>query len=334
MLRAQIHAPGVVRLDDVEEPRPGARDAVIEVGACGICGSDVGYVSLGGVGGPSRQPMPLGHELSGTVVEVGEEVDCVAPGARVVLNPGAAGYAIGNGGGEGGFAPRLLVRDAAQGRSLFAIPDDMAFDVAALSEPLGVGMNAVDRAGATRGDRVVVVGAGPIGLAAVAVLADRGIEDVVAVDLSQTRLEIAQKLGARHIVDSAKQDLWAELSRIHGTTSFYGADYADANVFIEASGSSAVLKQLIDRTRPESRISIVALHREPIPINFLTVLMKQLTLQGAMEYPERYEEMVELLDRRDLSPMITHRFGLDDFLAAMAVAQDPGAGGKVMIEIA
>lgn len=333
MLRAQIHAPGVVRLDDVEDPRPGARDAVIEVGACGICGSDVGYVRLGGLGGPSREPMPLGHELSGTVVEVGEEVDCVAPGTRVVLNPGAAGYAIGNGGSEGGFARRLLVREAAQGHSLFAIPDDMGFDIAALSEPLGVGMNAVDRSHASRGDRVVVLGAGPIGLAAVAVLADRGIEDVVAVDLSPTRLAIAQKLGARHVVDPTEQDLWAELSRIHGTTAFYGVDYADANVFIEASGSAVVLKQLIDRTPPESRISIVALHREPIPVNFLTVLMKQLTLQGAMEYPERYEEMVELLGRRDLSPMITHRFGLDDFLAAMAIAQDPSAGGKVMIEI-
>ena len=89
--------------------------------------------------------MPLGHELSGTVVEVGAEVDCIAPGSRVVLNPGAAGFAIGNGGPEGGFARRLLVREAAGGRSLFPIPEDMSFETAALAEPLGVGMNAVDR---------------------------------------------------------------------------------------------------------------------------------------------------------------------------------------------
>ena len=333
MLRAQIHAPGVVQLDDVAEPKPGARDVVIEVTACGICGSDVGYVRLGGMAGPSPEPMPLGHELSGTVVEVGEEVDCVVPGTRVVLNPGAAGYAIGNGGSEGGFARRLLVREAARGRSLFPIPDGMPFEIAALSEPLGVGMNAVDRSAAKPGDRVVVLGAGPIGLAVVATLADRGIADVVAVDLSQTRLAIAQKLGAQYVVNPTSQDLWAELSRIHGTTPFYGVDYADANVFIEASGSAAVLKELIDRAPPEARIAVVALHRASIPVNFLIVLMKQLTLQGAMEYPERYEDMIELLERRDLSAMITHRFGLDDFLEAMTVAQDPDAGAKVMIEI-
>jgi 2-desacetyl-2-hydroxyethyl bacteriochlorophyllide A dehydrogenase len=334
MLRAQIHAPGVVQLDDVEEPRPGPRDAVVEVARCGICGSDVGYVRLGGLAGPSPEPMPLGHELSGTVVEVGAEVDCVAPGARVALHPGAAGFAIGNGGPEGGFARRLLVREAAAGRSLFPIPDDMPFETAALAEPLGVGMNAVDRARVAPGDRPVVLGAGPIGLAAVATLVDRGFDDVVAVDPSETRRSVARALGAGHVIDPGTQDLWKELGRIHGTVPFYGVDYPDANVFIEASGASALLRQLVDRVRPEARISVVAIHRQEVPIPFLTVMMKQLTLQGAMEYPERYDDMLDLLARRDLTPMITHRFRLEDFLEALAVARDPARGAKVMIEVA
>jgi len=333
MQRAQIHEPGVVQLDEVPEPAAGPRDAIVEVAACGICGSDVGYVRLGGLHGPAREPMPLGHELAGTVVAVGDEVDCVELGARVVLNPGAAGFAIGNGGPEGGFTQRLLVREAALGKSLFPIPDALSFEIAALAEPLGVGMHAVNRSGASPGDRVVVFGAGPIGLAAVATLADRGVEGVVAVDRSPRRLEVAQALGADEVIDAERQDVWKELARIHGAQSFYGVDYAESNVFIEASGSGAVLRQLIQQSGPGATISVVALHRGEVPVDFLLVLMKQLTIVGAMEYPERYEDMIELLGRRDLSPMITHRFTLPDFLEAMSVAQDPAAGAKVMIEI-
>lgn len=333
MLRAQIHEPGVVRLDDVPEPVAGPRDAIVEVDACGICGSDVGYVRLGGVAGPTPEPMPLGHELSGVVVEVGAEATGIAVGSRVVVHPGAAGFAIGNGGPEGGFARKLLVRGAADGRSLFAVPDGMPAEIAALAEPLGVGMNAVDRSLAAPGDRVVVLGAGPIGLAAVATLADRGIEDVTAIDPSPKRREVARALGAQHGVDPTSEDPWEALVRLYGTTSFLGADYADANVFIEASGAPAVLRGVIERARPEARVSIVALHRTPIEVNFMLVMMKQLMLQGAMEYPERFEQMLDLLARRDLSPMITHRYPLESFLEAFEVASDPSQGAKVMIEI-
>ena len=90
---------------------------------------------------------------------------------------------------------------------------------------------------------------------------------------------------------------------------------------------------MIERGAPEARVSVVALHRGETPLDLIMVLMKQMSLQGAMEYPERFEEMIELIDRRDLSPMITHRFALDDFLEALAVAQSPDAGAKVMIEM-
>jgi len=80
-------------------------------------------------------------------------------------------------------------------------------------------------------------------------------------------------------------------------------------------------------------VSVVALHRKPVAVDFITVMMKQMTLQGAMEYPDRFEEMLELLSRRDLGPMITHRFALDDFAEAFEVARSPDAGAKVMIRI-
>jgi len=335
MKQIRIHGPGDVRLDEIPEPQVGPDDALLAVAACGICGSDVGYAKLGGVQGPASEPMPIGHELAGTVVALGERVRLrgIEIGTRVALHPGAAGFGLGNGGPEGGFTPRLLVRGASQGKSLFPIPDDMPFEIAALAEPLGVGMNAVDRVGVGPGERVAVLGAGPIGLSAIATLRDRGIEDVVAIDFSERRLEVARKLGARDTIRPSGTPLWEALGRLHGRESFYWMDVVGTEVFIEATGSGALLEEVIGRAGPGARVSVVALHRKPVPVDFMTVLMKQMTLQGAMEYPERFEEMLELLSRRDLGPMITHRFALDDFAEAFDVAKSPDTGAKVMIRI-
>lgn len=333
MKQARIHGPNDVRLDEVPDPVCGPDDAILEVAACGICGSDVGYAKIGGIQTRADAPFPIGHELAGVVAEIGKNVRGVQVGARVALHPGAAGFGLGNGGPEGGFTKRLLVRGAAQGKSLFPIPDSMTFEQAALAEPLGVGMHAVDQANVRAGDKVAILGAGAIGLSAAVTLLDRGIEDVCVVDLSAARLEVAKKLGVPHVVESRKADLWDALGERHGRQSFYGSPLVGTNVFIEATGSGPLLAEVVARCAPATRVSVVALHRKPVPIDFMTVLMKQMTLVGAMEYPERYEEMLELIERRDPSAMITHRFALDDFVEAFAIASAPDAGAKVMIEM-
>ncbi|MBW2273127.1 MAG: zinc-binding dehydrogenase [Deltaproteobacteria bacterium] len=333
MLQVNIHGPNDVRLDETPVPEPGPADALVRVQSCGICGSDLGYVKLGGLAGPTATPMPLGHELSAVVEAVGSEVQDVAPGDRVVVNPMGAGNQIGNGGPEGAFAPQLLVRNAAAGDSLFKIPDSLPDDLAALTEPIGVGMQAVNRAGAEPGDKVVIFGAGPIGLAALAVLRYRGVEDAVVVDLSPTRLEIADKLGARATVNAGEEDTWARIRELHGTEPVFGAPMAGTDAYIEASGASPLIGQVIGQAKGEARLSVVALHRAEVPVSFLVVMMKQLQISGSMAYPEDWSEMIELVDRADLSPMITHRFPLERFAEALAVAQDPTAGAKVLIEI-
>jgi threonine dehydrogenase-like Zn-dependent dehydrogenase len=330
MKRIQLHGPDDVRLVDVPDPEPGPRDAVIRVAACGICGSDVNYVRQGGLAGPAGEPMPLGHELAGVVEAVGSEVD-LSLGTRVVVNPLGAGNMIGNGGSEGGFAPLLLVRNAAAGESLLLVPDALPIEIAALAEPLGVGMNAVDQVEAKPGDKVAVFGAGPIGLAAIASLRDRGVEDVVAIDFSPRRLDIATQLGARATIQADNQDTWKSLRELHGTEPVLGAPMIATDCYIEASGAKAVLQQIPRRAKSNVRVSIVALHYEEVPINFLLVMMKQLTLRGAMEYPDDYGRTLEVLSRRDLSPMITHRFPLEQFQEGLEVARDPRQGGKVMI---
>jgi threonine dehydrogenase-like Zn-dependent dehydrogenase len=270
--QVNVHGPDDVRLDEVAEPVPGPRDAVVKVAACGICGTDLRYVRLGGLAGPTPRPMPLGHEVAGVVESVGPEVAGLAPGDRVVLNPTAAGNGIGNGGREGGFAPHLLVRNAAAGHSLFRVPDGLPLALAALTEPLGVGMNAVDRLEARPGEKVAVFGAGPIGLAAIAALRDRGVEDVVAVDLSPRRLELARALGARAGVDASQQDPWARLRELHGERPLMGASMAATDAYVEASGAGGVIRGVLQHARAEARLVVVALHDREVPVHFLLVM--------------------------------------------------------------
>jgi threonine dehydrogenase-like Zn-dependent dehydrogenase len=240
---------------------------------------------------------------------------------------------IGNGGSEGGFTQLLLVRNAADGGCLFPIPDGLPMRLAALSEPLGVGMNAVNRADVSPGDKVAVFGAGPIGLSAIATLRDRGISDVVAIDLSRRRLELATALGARATIDASAQDPWVELKKLHGEAPLMGAPMAGTDAYIEASGAGKVITDVLQNGKSESRLTVVALHEQSVNVSFLWVMMKQMTIRGAMEYPADYTDAVELLTRWDLSPMITHRFPLERIGDAIEVATDPNAGGKVMIDI-
>src|ERR1700689_5977748 len=131
MMQIRVHGPHDVRLDDVAEPDPGPRDALVRVAACGICGSDVSFVHMGGLTG---RPMALGHELAGVVEWVGAAGTDAAVGDRVVVHPADEELGrLGSGADEGGLTPLLLVREAAKGRRLFPVPGDMSLHVAALT---------------------------------------------------------------------------------------------------------------------------------------------------------------------------------------------------------
>lgn len=331
--QVRIHAAGQVSVDRVDLPPCGPRDAIVDVHACGICGSDLSYIRLGGLAGPSGEPMPLGHELAGVVTVVGAEVTDVVAGQRVVVHPGEDDIGrIGTGTAEGGLANAVLVREAARGGRLFPIPDDMPLDVAALAEPVAVGMHAAEQVDVEVGDKVAVFGCGPIGLAAIASLADRGLTDIVAVDLSATRRRLAEGLGATHTIDPSEQSVWRELKRLHGSKPLMFGESAATFGFIEATGSMKVLTDIIDRSGQGSHISVVALHYNPVPVNFLNVLMKELVIRGSINYPAEFGDAIELLKRRDLSALITDRFPLSDIDKALEVLAGSRECGKVMIQ--
>ena len=331
MRQVRVHGPDDVRVDEVDPPAPGPRDAVVRVAACGICGSDLSYIRMGGMAGPGPEPLCLGHEMAGVVDWVGAEVERVRVGDRVVVEPGNEQLGrIGGGGPEGGLTPELLVRQADSGL-LHPVPDELSLEVAAFAEPLAVGMHAVEQADVQPGDGIAVFGCGPIGLAAIATLLDRGHDRVVGIDLSPARLALAEGLGAQATLDAGRVDVWDELARLHGTAPFMFGPTPATSAFIEASGSSEVIQQILDRGRVGGRLSVVALHYAPIPTSFLMVLMKELTVRGSMEYPARFADSIDLLARRDLSSLLTHRFPLGRFDEALATLKGSSDAGKVLI---
>jgi threonine dehydrogenase-like Zn-dependent dehydrogenase len=333
--QTRIHGPGLVTVDEVELPDCGPRDAIVDVHACGICGSDLSFIRMGGLAGPSGQPMALGHEIAGVVRAVGAEVAEVAVGQRVVVHPGGDDIAgIGVGSAEGGLASAVLVREAARGGRLFPVPDSLPLDVAALAEPVAVGMHAAEQLDVGVGDKVAVFGCGPIGVAAIATLADRGLTDVVGIDLSATRRDLAQRVGAATTLDPAAGNIWRGLERIHGTTSDkYTGRTPATKGFIEASGSDRVLTDIIDRAARHSHVSVVALHYQPVQVNFINVLMRELTIRGSIDYPARFSDAVDLLGRRDLSALITDRFPLSRLDDALRLLEGSKECGKVLIDL-
>lgn len=326
-----VFGPGDLRMCEVAPPRAGPGDVVLKVASAGICGSDIGYVALGGTTGPTRQPIPLGHELSGTVVEVGADVSSVAIGDRVILNPLV--NAVGNGGPEGGFGERLLVRDVAgRPQSLLRLPDSLSLDEGALVEPLAVGAHAVGRLGAQPGDKVAVFGAGPIGLASTVMLRQRGVADVVVFDISPFRRDRALKLGARAALDPRETPPAEALKQLHGTVRVFSSEAPQTQGFIEASGAP-VLPEIIALARAGAAICVASTQKTLVPVDFMRVMTRELTLTGALGYPTELGQVLALLapGTVDLEPMVSHRFAGADFLEAFEMARRPDRAAKVLV---
>ena len=328
-----IHGVNDVRLDPIDPPRPGQKDVVIKVKACGVCGSDLSYIKVGGIHRKPGGVTPIGHEAAGEVVVVGSAVEGVSVGQRVVINPMMTPSYIGSGGPEGAFTEELLVRDARVGDSLLPIPDDLPYEVAALTEPLAVALHGVNRAQVKAGDKVVVFGCGPIGLGMIVWLVDRGITDVVALDLSNERLERAKSLGARAVINPSKEDVRSRLLELHGTARVFSRECVGTDAYIDAAGAPNILSDVIGMAKYQSRLVVTAAYMKPVEINLGAMLTTEMTITTAVGYPTEMPDVISALPRlRDkVSSMISHRFPFDQVIDAFTVAGTP-ASAKVMVE--
>jgi threonine dehydrogenase-like Zn-dependent dehydrogenase len=329
-----IHGVGDVRLDPREPPKAGDRDVVVRVKACGICGSDLSYIKGGGINRAQGGVTPIGHEAAGEVVQVGEAVSGVKLGQRVVINPMMTSTFIGSGGPEGAFTEEVLVGDVQPGVTLLPIPDDLPFEVAALAEPLAVAMHGVNRTGAKPGDKVAVFGCGPIGLGMVLWLVDRGVTDVVALDLSPERLERAKALGARAVINPGKEDVRARLSELHGTEPILvGPPAVGTDVFMDAAGAPNLLTDILRMGKWHARLVVTAAYMRPLEIDMGAMLLNEMSVTTAIGYPSELNEVVAALPRvrEKAASLISHRYAFDQVIDALGVAGTPQSA-KVMID--
>jgi 2-desacetyl-2-hydroxyethyl bacteriochlorophyllide A dehydrogenase len=320
-----------LRTDEAPVPRPGPRDIVMKVAACGICGTDLTLLRHGPGG---RRPMPLGHEAAGVVQAYGAEVAGVSDGMRVVINPMSTNAVIGCGGPEGAFADYLLVREAELGRSVFAIPEGLSFAAAALAEPLAVARHGVERADPRTGEKVVLFGAGPIGLGAVIWLRRRGITDLVVVDLNEQRLARAKALGAAHVLNPARTELATALKDIFGSArNAVGEDAVDADVYMDMAGAPTIPGQVLAMGKTHARLVVTASYREPVKLDFHQLLKNEMTITSAIGYPSELAavmaDIAELSEESEI--MISHRFRFEEVGKAFDVARSLDCA-KVMVE--
>jgi 2-desacetyl-2-hydroxyethyl bacteriochlorophyllide A dehydrogenase len=330
-----IHGVDDVRLDPVDPPSPGSADVVVKVKACGICGSDLSYIKIGGILREPGAVTPIGHEAAGEVSAVGDAVEHVAVGQRVVINPMNTPSFIGSGGPEGAFTEEVLVRDARVGDSLLPIPEDLPYEIAALSEPLAVALHGVNRAGVKPGDKVVVFGCGPIGLGMVLWLVDRGVTDVVALDLSPERLERARALGARAVINPTQEDVRARLLELHGAARVLNRDAVGTDAYIDAAGAPSILSDVVRMAKFQSRMVVTAAYMKPVELDLGAMLTTEMTITTAVGYPTEMPDVVAALPRlrEQAGALISHRFPFDRVIEAFGVAGTP-ASAKVMVEFA
>lgn len=331
MKATMITAPGETQVVDVPKPAIGPNDVLVRMRACGICGSDNLYISMGGLG---KGHMPLGHEPAGEIVEIGSAIDGFAIGDHVVVNPMIAPSGIiGNGGKTGALAEYLLIEDAVRGKSAEVVPDHIPFEVAALNEPMAVARHGVNRCDPKPSDKVVIFGAGPIGLGATIGFKSAGVDHVVVADVIPARLEKALATGADAVINSAEEDVAKRLVELHGAGESMFPGKAGTDIYYDAAGAPAVINAALGAAKTGARLCVVAVHKEPVPVDFLNIMSNEITIVGSIGYPDEIFEVTSdiVANWEKYAVIVSHTIPFADVEEALRLASTPGAADKVVV---
>ncbi len=320
---------GELSLRDIDLPNTlGPHDVRIAIHTVGICGSDVHYYTHGAIGPfVVREPMVLGHEAAGTVVEVGAEVTNLKPGDRVCMEPGIPD--------PNSRATRLglynldpavrfwatppvhgcltpyVVHPAA---FTFKLPDNVSFAEGAMVEPLAVGMHAATKAHIKPGDLAVVLGAGPIGMVTALAALAGGCSRVVMTDVQQPKLDLAATLGPIIPVNVARENL---REVIDGMTDGWGAD-----LVFEASGNAAVAASAIEPLRPGGCIVYIGMPVEPIRLDIVALQAREARIETVFRYAHVYPRAIDLISsgKINLKPLLTDQYDFQHSIEAFEYA--------------
>lgn len=307
--------------EDVPLPEIGDDDVLIQVKACGICGSDVH--GMDGSSGRRIPPIIMGHEASGVIEQIGRAVSEWKTGERVTFDstvvtrqdfysqkglPNLSDYrkvlgvSCGDYRQHGAFADYVAVPQSA----LYRLPDALSFEQAAMTEPVSVAFHAVNLVPSAIGDSAVVVGCGMIGLFVIQALRIKGCGTIIAIDLDPSRLEMALKLGA----DSAiRSDQGGVVDKVKELTNGRGADLA-----FEVVGITATLNLAIETLRKGGKLGLVGNLSAKVELPLQAVVTRQLTLYGSCASAGEYPACLEMIasGRVKVDEMISARVPLGE----------------------
>ena len=328
MKAAVYHGPRDIRVEELPLPAIAADEVLVRVAACGICGSDLHLYRLGmfeALGRPVEGGRVMGHELAGEIAAVGASVREFSPGDRI------AGVSL------GGFAEYVAVKLTERGPH--HLPAGVSFEEGATLEPLATSIHGVDLARPGRGETVVVLGAGIIGLGCLQVL--RATRDcrVIMVDASKRRLDMARALGADAIVDlTATEPLEAVIGLTGGAKPLdrFQVRSGNADAVIDCAGAQVSPDQGLSMLKQaEGRLVLVALFERPPTLDFNQVVRKQVTVHGSWAWTgDDFRRAIELVasGRIDRKPLISHQFSLAETPLAFSTQDRPEAAIKVLLK--
>jgi (R,R)-butanediol dehydrogenase/meso-butanediol dehydrogenase/diacetyl reductase len=335
-------------IQEIPIPEPGDGEVLIKVEYSAICGSDLHSFTKG------LHVMPgqiMGHEFAGTVVAIGPNYpdETLKIGQRVTTNPTVpcgvcrmcrrgltnicknaitATLAYGR---PGAFAQYVI---QGKGGVMYRIPDNVSTKAGALVEPLSVAIHAVKRAKHCMNDKVVVFGAGTIGSMVGQLIKRIGAVEVIQVDMSQLRLDVAKNGGVDHIINAREtQDVVAEIAKITGAGD-YGPDGAAANTVYECAGVQATLSQAVKAIVHGGEIVCVAAPEDELFINVTALVQKEVSLLASYAYTTEFEEAIDLLanDTIDVDSLISHVYPLEQITEAFEKQLDASSSVKVVLK--
>ena len=341
MKAAFFDGKGTMTLSEYPMPSLGLGDAIVRVRATGICGSDLQMKA----DQTEEDESPSGHEVAGTIHAIGTDVDPTLIGARVAIETIGHGRAclkcwycrmgqykqcLDMAAPEGGGFAQYIKRKAA---GCYILPESLTWEEAALVEPFAVSIHGVRRGRLLGGETVLVLGAGNIGLTAVAAARALGAGDIFVTARHKQQADLAKQLGADYAFapdDPALKDALADATQGLG---------ADLTVETVGGWRPEPIEQAIDLTREQGRFVVIGGYRAPITIDWLRPMLKEQTIifsscYGIIDGRHDYEVAIDLMASRkvDLKPMVTHIYTLDEIQQGFATAYDKTTGSvKVQI---
>ncbi|WP_319447128.1 MULTISPECIES: zinc-binding dehydrogenase [unclassified Mycobacterium] len=339
-MRGVVARAGVVGLEELEDPVPGAGQVLVAPLACGICGSDVHFVESQAAMPDIVPPIVLGHEFVGQLLDYGPNTDRrLALGSIVTSVP----YLDTSDGPQliglspsvtGGLAEKMLLQE----RRLLAVPEGAEPKLAALAEPLAVGAHAVGAADMQRGDVALVVGCGPVGLAVIASLKAAGHGPVVAADFSPGRRALAERIGADVVIDPKASSPYAAWSDLAGpalpASPLIEVEARPNTVVFECVGVPGLLQAVIDSAPTHSRIIVVGVCLQPDTFTPMVATVKEVSIRYVFAYrPDEFARALAwIVDGTvDVGTFITATRGLDEVAGAFADLRQPEEHCKILL---